>query len=153
MLKYAYPREVEENPDYHSSVTAHFLSEPNASKEHKKRTRRCQSDSDVLSSSSSSSNSSSIDDIISPAKDIKSIHSVSVGHHLTYLYIMMIFNTTTQLASKAGHLVKMGAKVKVYTYLLYVLWMYCIYNIQSWKRRWFVLKDRYLSYYAKETVS
>jgi hypothetical protein len=112
VLKYAYPREVEENPDYHSSVTAHFLSDP--PKQPKKLGLGCQSDSEVLSNSSGENTplSSSVEE--PPTHKTASIHSVS-------------------LASKAGYLVKMGAKVK------------------SWKKRWFVLKDKNLSYYAKDT--
>ncbi|CAI8043468.1 Dual adapter for phosphotyrosine and 3-phosphotyrosine and 3-phosphoinositide [Geodia barretti] len=114
VLKYPYPREVEENPDYHSSVTAHFLSDPPKHPKKLEPGRRCQSDSEVLSNSSGENTplSSSVEE--PPTQKTTSIHSVS-------------------LASKAGYLVKMGAKVK------------------SWKKRWFVLKDKNLSYYTKDT--
>lgn len=113
VLKYPYPREVEENPDYHSAVTAHFLSNP--PKPPNKRLPSLTSDPERLSNSSGEhSLCSSAEETTS--KDVPSIHSVS-------------------LASKAGYLVKMGGRIK------------------SWKKRWFVLKDRHLSYYTKDTDS
>ena len=78
VLKYPYPREVEENPDYHSSVTAHFLSNP--PKPPKKLGGRCQSESEVLSNSSGEhSLSSSVEEPPSARKDTPTIHSVSVS--------------------------------------------------------------------------
>ena len=116
VLKYPYPREIEENPDYHSSVTTHFLANP--PKENRQHVRRCQSDSELLSSSSGEHSAcSSVEDSSSAATtwDVPSIHSISVSQHDIIRLSMSVSSFIIQLASKAGYLVKMGAKVKVYT--------------------------------------
>jgi hypothetical protein len=89
VLKYPYPREVEENPDYHSPVTAHFLADP--PRDQRRHVKRCQSDSDLLSNHSSSgepSLSSSLEDPAVPKETPLSIHSVSVSP-VTELYIIL----------------------------------------------------------------
>jgi hypothetical protein len=100
VLKYPYPREVEENPDYHSSFTAHFLADP--PKDKRKRMRRYQSESDVLSSSPANHSSLSTGKSATVPTDTTSIHSLS-------------------LASKAGYLMKMGGKIKSWKKRWFVL--------------------------------
>ena len=80
VLKYPYPREVEENPDYHSSVIAHFLSDP-PKEPRKPPARRTQSDSEILSDCAPHEESnlcSSVEETPNH-KETPSIHNVSVS--------------------------------------------------------------------------
>ena len=88
VLKYAYPREVEENPDYHSAVTAHFLSDP--PKQSKRPARRCQSDSEMVSSSSGEHSLSSSVEEPPTHKETPSIHSMSVSQRVTRCQLLVL---------------------------------------------------------------
>ena len=86
VLKYPYPREVEENPDYHSSFTAHFLANPPRDK--RKGVggmRKYQSESDMLSCSPADlSSPMSAEKSAALTKDTTSIHSLSVRFTSNY---------------------------------------------------------------------
>lgn len=90
MLKYAYPRDVEENPDYHSSVTTHFLSNPPKEKIISPRMiQRSHSESELISSPGNHSQSSA-DSSDAGTEDGTSVHSLSVRFHSSLISSQLV---------------------------------------------------------------